>query len=403
MAELFKDIRYGSRMLLRTPVVSLAAILTIGLAIGGITFVAGGVYGLILRGLPFEDGDRLMRLSQLAPTGGSRRNLRVHDYVSWRERQTSFEGLAAFLLGDVEFADAEARPERYVGARVTASLFAEVNARPLLGRVFREEEDAGHVPPTIILGYRVWQDRYAGDADIIGKTARVDGISTEIVGVMPEGFRFPLLQEVWLPLGVDPVEVPRGQGPRLWVVGRLARDVSPGQAEAQMAVISNRLAAEYPETAGGVGASVRSYTVDFLPQEIIGLLWVEVAAALGVLFIACANVANLLLARATARVKEMAVRTAMGASRARIIRQLMIESTIIATIGGLLGLVLAFALIRELDGFSDAIRSPDWLVSPGVELPLVLFMVAMTLITSVAAGIVPAIKASAYGVCIIHW
>ena len=143
MAELFKDIRYGSRMLLRTPVVSLAAILTIGLAIGGITLVAGGVYGIILRGLPFEDGDRLMRLSQLAPTGGSRRNLRVHDYVSWRERQTSFEGLAAFQFTEVNLADAEARPVRYEGAHVTASLFSEVNARPLLGRLFREEEDGG--------------------------------------------------------------------------------------------------------------------------------------------------------------------------------------------------------------------------------------------------------------------
>jgi len=393
MAELFKDIRYGSRMLLRTPVVSLAAILTIGLAIGGITLVASGVYGVMLRGLPFEDGDRLMRLYQLAPTGGFPRNPRIHDFVSWRERQTSFEGLAAFNFIEVSLADAEARPERYAAAYVTASLFAEVNARPLLGRVFREEEDAGHSTPTIILGYRVWQDRYAGDPDIIGKTVRADGISTEIVGVMREGFRFPFWQDVWVPLGVDPVEVPRGRGPRLWVVGRLARDVSPGQAEVQMAVISNRLAAEYPETAGGVGAVVRSYSDDIMPPEIIGILWVEVAAALGVLLIACANVANLLLARATSRVKEMAVRTAMGASRARIVRQLMIESTIISMIGGILGLALAAGLIREFGGFWEGIEKPYW-VELGVETPVILVTVAVTLITSVAAGIVPAIKAS---------
>ncbi len=393
MAELFKDIRYGSRMLLRTPVVSLAAILTIGLAIGGITLVAGGVYGVILRGLPFEDGDRLMRLSQLAPTGGSRRNLRVHDYVSWRERQTSFEGLAAFLLTEVNLADAEARPVQYEGTRVTASLFSEVRARPLLGRVFHEGEDAGRAPPTIILGYRVWQERYAGDLDIIGKTVRVNGIVTEIVGVMPEGFRFPFAQDVWVPLGVDPLEVPRGQGPRLIVVGRLARDVSPTQAEAQMVVISDRLATEYPETTGGLGAAVRSYTGDFMPAEIIGLLWVEVAAALGVLIIACANVANLLLARATARVKEMAIRTAMGASRARIIRQLMVEATIIAMIGGILGLALAAGLTRELGGFMEIIERPYW-IEFGIETPVVLFTVAMTLVASVVAGIVPAVRAS---------
>ncbi len=393
MSELFKDISYGSRMLFRTPVVSLAAILTIGLAIGGITLVAGGVYVVILRGLPFEDGDRLMRLSQLAPSGGSLRDLRIHDYVSWRERQTSFDGLAAFHFTDVNLADSEARPVRYEGARVTASLFAEVNARPLLGRVFHEGEDAGHAPPTIILSYRVWQDRYAGDPDIIGRTVRANGISAEIVGVMPEGFRFPFMEDVWLPLGVDAVEVPRGQGPRMWVVGRLARDVSPGQAEAQMAVISNRLAVEYPQTRGGVGAVVRSYTGYFMPPELIGILWVEIAAAFGVLVIACANVANLLLARATARVKEMAIRAAMGASRARIIRQLMIEATIIAMIGGILGLALAAGLTRELGGFLEGIERPYWMVFR-LETPVVLFTLATMLLTSVAAGIVPAIRAS---------
>ena len=254
MAEFFRDVRSGSRALFRTPVVSLAAILTIGLAIGGITLEASGVYGMLLRGLPFEDGDRLMSLRQIASTDGAIRNLRIHDYLSWRERQTSFEGLAAFLFTEVNLADGEGRPERYESAHVTASFFTEVNARPALGRVFLDEEDTGHGPLSIILGYRVWQDRYAGSPDVIGRTVRANGRSAEIVGVMPEGFRFPFEHDVWLPLGVDPFETPRGAGLRVWVVGRLARDVTRTQAEAQLTGLSHGLAAEYPGSSGGLGA-----------------------------------------------------------------------------------------------------------------------------------------------------
>ena len=380
-------------MLLKTPVVSLAAILTIGLGIGGITLVFSGVYGVMLRGLPFEDGDRFVRVSQTVLSDGSRRTVSIHDYVDWREQQASFEDLAALLFADVNLADTEAHPGRYAGTRVTASLFPELNARPLMGRVFREEEDAGHGPPTIILSYHVWQDRYDGDPDIIGKTIRADGVPTTVVGVMPEGFRFPFDHDLWLPLGVDPGDVARGQGPRLWVMGRLKKNVSLAQAQAQMAVISNRLATQYPETSDGIGATVRPYTDEFMPPEIIGILWVEIVAALGVLFIACANVANLLLARSAARVKEMAIRTAVGATRARVIRQLMVEATIIALIGGIVGLILAVVLTNGLSGFLEAIEKPYW-IELGLETPIVLVTAATTLIAGVASGLVPAIKAS---------
>ncbi len=393
VADLFKDVRYGTRMLLKTPVVSLAAVLTIGLGIGGIALVAAGVYGMMLRGLPVEDGDRVMRVYGTVVATGEGRAIPIHDLVDWQAQQSSFEELAAFLWADVNLADTETHPQRYNGARVTANLFAALNTQPLLGRVFREEENAGHTAPTIILSYEVWRDRYGSDPDILDKTIRANGVPRTVVGIMPEEFRFPFDHDVWMPLGVDPRDVLRGRGPPMLVIGRLQKDVSAAQAQAQLEVIASRLATAYPETNEGLGTAVRPYVDAFMPSEITNILWVEVAAAIGVLFIACANVANLMLARSAARAKEMAIRTAVGASRARVIRQLLVEATIVGVVGGIVGLVLAVVLTNRLRGMFEVIEKPYWL-DIGIEIPIVLFIAATTLIASIASGIVPAIKAT---------
>ncbi len=169
MNELLKNFRYGLRMLYKTPGLSLVAIVTIALGVGAVTQNFSGFYGMLIRGLPFEDGDRLMSISEtLVADGITSRSVPIHDYVTWREQQTAFEDLAAFLNSSIILADMEERPERYQGTFVTAGMFSEVNARPLMGRLFLEDEDTGHAPPTIILGYSVWQNRYHGDPGIPG-------------------------------------------------------------------------------------------------------------------------------------------------------------------------------------------------------------------------------------------
>ncbi|MFB3112786.1 MAG: ABC transporter permease [Gemmatimonadales bacterium] len=395
MNELLKDFRYGLRMLYKTPGLSLVAIVTIALGVGAVTQNFSGFYGMLIRGLPFEDGDRLMSISEtLVADGITSRSVPIHDYVAWREQQTAFEDLAAFLNSSIILADTEERPERYQGTFVTAGMFSEVNARPLMGRLFLEDEDAGHAPPTIILGYSVWQNRYHGDPNIIGNTVRANGIATTIIGVMPEGFRFPFDNDLWVPLAIDPAEVPRGQGARVWVIGRLKRNVSPEQSRAQMAGIAQRLATEYPETNNGVGASVRPYVDEFMPTELLAMTWISMAAVFGVLIISCLNVANLLLARAAARVKEMAIRSALGASRGRVIRQLMVEAAILALIGGVAGMLIAATLIDMFNSFiAEGIEKPYWMEFRS-DAPILLFAVAMTLVASVASGVIPAFKAS---------
>ena len=393
MNGFWKDLRFGLRMLAKTPGASLVAIVVIALGIGGVTYTFSGVYGIMMRGLPFEGGDRLMSISHYLVADDITRNVPIHDYVDWREQQTAFDDLAAFAFRTINLADTEERPERYLGTAVTASMFAAVSARPLLGRVFRHEEDAGGTAPTVVLSYRVWQTRYGGDPEIIGKTIRANGRTTTVIGVMPVGFRFPFDNDLWVPLGLAPTELPRGQGSLLWVIGRLEEDVSLEQARSHMGGIAERLAVEYPETNQGVGTVVVSYPDALLPSELGAMSWVMLVGVFGVLFISCANVANLLLARAAVRAKAMAIRSALGASRARVIRQLMVEATIIALIGGALGVVLASVLIDSYTSMIEEIQTPYWF-DIRLDAPILFFAVAMTLVASIASGIVPAIKAS---------
>ncbi|MCH8145427.1 MAG: ABC transporter permease [Gemmatimonadetes bacterium] len=393
MNDFWKDLRYGLRMLAKTPGASLVAIVTIALGIGGVTYTFSAVYGIMMRGLPFEGGDRLMSISQYVVADDITRNAPIHDYVDWREQQSAFEDLAAFAFRTINLADTEQRPERYLGTAVTASMFAAVSARPLLGRVFRQEEDAGDLAPTIVLSYRVWQARYGGDPEIIGKTIRANGRTTTVIGVMPVGFRFPFDNDLWIPLGLTPTELPRGQGSLLWVIGQLEKGVSLGQARSHMGAIAERLAVEYPETNRGVGTVVVSYPDALLPSELGAMSWVMLAGVFGVLFISCVNVANLLLARAAVRAKEMAIRSALGARRARVIRQLMVEAAIIALIGGALGVILASVLIDVYTSMIQDIQTPYWF-DIRLDAPMLLFALAVTLVASVASGIVPAIKAS---------
>ncbi len=381
-------------MLRKTPGVSLMAILTVTLGVGGVINAASGVYGMMLRGLPFEEGERLMRISQSVPAEGiAGQNFSPHDLRDFRDQQTVFEDLAGFIFATINLADEQGRPERYLGTLVESGMFSEVATPPLMGRVLLPEEDAGTGARSIVISHRVWQTRYRGDPDILGKGIRANGVAATIVGVMPEGFGFPFDNDLWMPRGFDIADLARGEGERLWVIGRLKEGVSQGQAQAELDGIAARLASDFPETNAGIGIRIERYDDNFLPAEIKTLTWVSVAGVLGVLLISCANVVNLLLARSAVRVKEMAVRSAIGASRMRVIRQLMLEAAILVAIGGLGGIAFGAWLIGLFGSTMASVVKPHWIYFQ-FDLPVLYFAVAVIAVTSLVAGIVPALKAS---------
>ena len=393
MESFLTDLRYGVRMLLKTPGLSLVAVLTIALGVGLTTHTFSVVYGSMLRGLDFDAGTHLIAVAEDIPTQNSRGNgIPLLDVLDLRAEQTSFRGLAGYMQGNtVNLADEGAPPERYVGALVSASLFEQVDGVPLLGRVFTPEEDAGGAP-VVVIGYDVWQNRYAGALDIVGTDVRVNSELASIIGVMPEGFHFPFEEDVWLPLGLDPLEAQRG-GQRVQVVGRLLPGVTIDQATVQLQGIARRIAEEHPETNEGVGVWVQTFEDMMMPPQIVAVMWVMLVAVFGVLLIACFNVANLLLARAAVRSKEVAVRSALGADRGRLIRQLMLEAAILAAVGGALGVGLAWLGIEAFNAAILEIQKPYW-IDIRLDAPALAFTLAITAFASVAAGTLPAVRAS---------
>ncbi|MGD8868932.1 MAG: ABC transporter permease, partial [Gemmatimonadales bacterium] len=282
MESILKNVRYGVRMILRNPGLAVISIVALTLGIGLTTTMFSIVYGALYRGLPFEEAHRLMHLERnnLARDIESM-EVTIHDFVDWREQQTSFEGIAGFYQGTVNVAGSEGRPERYDGAFISANAFQLVGAQPLLGRLFREGEDRPEAEPVIILGYNAWRDRYASDPNVVGQVIRVNGEQTTIVGVMPEGFAFPIAEEVWVPLRMNPLEIERGEGYTLEVFGRLKDGVTLDQAQAEFSAIARRLESAYPETNEGVGVVMKPYTEEYIGDEPARLLWTMMVAVFG--------------------------------------------------------------------------------------------------------------------------
>ncbi len=394
MGMLWNDIRYGVRMLFKTPGLSLVAVITVALGVGLTTHTFSLVYGSLLKGLPYEGSERLMVLDRNKPSDGiENMPVTVHDFTDWRGEQTVFEDLGAVRRGTVNIADSDARPERFDGAFVSAGLFSQVGVQPLIGRGFTDEDDAGHTPPTIILGYDVWQNRYGGDPNILGQTIRANARATTIIGVMPQSFHFPFQEDVWMPLNLDPVQIPRDESSQVQVFGRLREGISVQEAATQMSGIGRRLATEHPQTNEGIGVNVYTFIEASMPAPIRAVLWMMLVAVFGVLLIACANVANLLLARALVRSKEVAIRSALGASRAQVIRQLLVEAMVISVLGGIIGIVLSHVGIGVFNAFLVDIEKPYW-IDIALHPPVLVFAIAVTLVSSVVAGTVPAFKAS---------
>ena len=389
----FQDLRYAARMVIKSPWLSATAIVALGLGIGVTATMFSIVYGALMRGLPFPDGDRILALAQVNPERDIRSQpASIHDFRDWREQQRSFQDLAAFYEGTVNVRWTD-RPERFDGAFVTAGVFPTLGVQPVLGRTFTEGEDTPGAPMRAILSWQVWQDRFGGDPGVLGEVVRVNGESGEVIGVMPEGFAFPATQDIWVPLRMDALALPRGQGTRLTVVGKLKEGVTQEQAATEFAGIAARLANDYPETNQGFGVRVTPFTELAMGGETSRLLYTMLAVVSMVLFIACANVANLLLARAAVRSKEVGIRTAMGATRSRVVSQMVAEALALALAGGALGAAVAWLGIEWFNRAIEGTDPPFFLVFR-VDLPILLFIFGVSVLAAVLAGGIPALKAS---------
>jgi putative ABC transport system permease protein len=387
------DLRHSARLLRRRPGLTLIAGLALTLGIGLTATIFSLVYGVVLRGLPVERPQEIMHVARTQPARGVRKmDATVHDFHDWRAQQRVFEDLAAFYTGTVNVSGTE-KPDRYAGGYMTASAFRALGVRPVLGRTFREGEDRPGAAPVIVLGYAVWRDRYGADPGVLGRTVRANGEPVTVIGVMPETFAFPFAQQVWLPLRLDPLALPRGEGQTVQVFGRLRAGVSPDEATTQMRAIARRLELEHPTTNEGVGAVVGPFVRQALLDQGVEVLYAMLGAVVLVLLVACANVANLLLSRAATRGKEVALRTALGASRARVAAQFLAEALALATVGGVLGTGVAWAGARLLDDAMTRDGVP-FFVDIRLDGAALLFVLATTLAVTLAAGLLPALQAS---------
>ncbi len=391
-----KDCRFGIRMMLKHPGLSLMAIGTFGLGIGLTTTVFRMVNGALWKGLPVEQADRIVAVERTDLSRNSAPiNITVHDYADWREQQTVFDGIALFgdWIATINLSESDGRPERYRGVESTANLFDVLRVNPVLGRTFREGEDLPGAEPVIIIGFDVWRDRYQFSPDALGRTVSVNGARRTIIGVMPEGFGFPDRQQAWMPMEYDPVGTPRGEGRQYVGVARLRDGVTLDEAKSQLAAIAARLERAYPETNQGIGATLDRFTVRFVGGAFKPLMLTMLGAVIGVLLIACSNVANLLLVRVTARVREVALRTALGATRIRVIRQFFVEVLVLAAIGGALGFALGDLGMASMNSLLQLSPPPFW-VTFDVDHRVTLFVIGMTTLAAVFSGVMPALKAS---------
>jgi predicted permease len=393
MRSLLRDVRYGVRSLLKSPGVAIVATLALTLGIGLTTTMFSIVYGALMKGLPYPDGDRVMTVTRANPVRGIQNSaLPIQDYFDFKKEQHTLNDLAATTSGTI-FVSGDEKAERFDGSWITANTFTTLGVRPLLGRDFRSGEDTPQGEKVAIIAYSTWKERYNGDPNILGKTIRVNGSPTTVVGVMPAGFAFPNNDKIWVPLQTDPLATKRGEGQFLTVFGKLKPNVSIDQGNVDFQTVAKRLATAYPESNQGFTADLQPFVDNYMGKEPRQLLLTMLGAVFFVLLIACANVANLLLDRAAHRTKEVGIRTALGASRSAVVRQFLAEALVLSLAATALGIIVAHF---GIDLFNRAIASQSvpFFIDIRLHPQVLLFTVAVAALTTLIAGAIPAIQSS---------
>jgi putative ABC transport system permease protein len=390
---LLQDLRFAVRLLVRDRWFTLVAVVTLALGIAANNAVFTFVNAVLIRGIPFKDGDRIVALG----TRDTRnRNLGVSflDFEDWRASARSFSDVCLFGQPTLNISDAGRAPERYNGAVISANIFRLLDVRPVLGPGFTDEDDKFGAPPRVVLGYGVWQTRYGGRRDIIGQSIRIDELLATVVGVMPPGMQFPPNTEVWLPMGQSTIV--RGQGRQVrsyQVIARLANGVTRAQAQGELSAIVARLAHDFPKTNEGIVPTMVPYNERQNGTQIKVVFWSLMGAVAFVLLIACSNVANLLLAKAANRARELSVRISLGASRWRIVRQLLVESVLLALVSGVVGFGLSVLGIRWFDAVTQDVGKPYYMEFR-LDAVVFSFFAAVCLATGVVFGLAPALHVS---------
>jgi putative ABC transport system permease protein len=394
MSQLFEaalqDLRYAGRILRKYPGFSLAIILTTALGIGANVTIFSVLNAVILEPLPFKDPDRLVRLTE-SNLGQNQVEspVSVPNFQDWQRQQSSFEEVSALELATFNLTG-RGEPQRVAAARITTNLVPMLGVAPALGRAFVAEEDR-----VVLLSDALWQKQFGGDRSIIDQTIQLNSENYTVVGVMPAGFQFNGARELWVPFVIDPQREPwraDRTNRNLFVFGRLKAGVTVGQATSEMDILGRRLEQQFPKSNTGWRVRVTSFYEWLVPKEVrMAMVGLFVAVSL-LLLIACANVANLLLASATTRQQEMATRAALGASPARLIRQLLIESLLLAGVGGLLGLGLAYWATKLIA--SGKLQNIGRLSETGIDGSVLGFTLFITLLTGLIFGLAPAWWAS---------
>jgi putative ABC transport system permease protein len=341
MYSLWQDLRFGIRMLLKHSGITFVVILALALSIGANTAIFSVVNAVLLRPLPFYEADQLVFLNETSKVMDEI-SISYPNFTDWRKQNTVFEKIGVYNRSSYNLIGV-GEAERIVTGQVSADLFSALRVNAALGRVFTNEEDQPGGAPVVVLSHGLWQRRFGGQASILNQSLTLNNKSYQVIGVMPQDFAYPSRVEMWVPVGQlsgQPSWQQRGNHPGLYGVARLKPRVTLAQAKAEMDKIGADLEKEYNDSNAGNGVGVRPLLEIFV-SDVRRALWVLFAAVGFVLLIACANIANLLLARSTSRQKEMAIRAAMGAGRWRIARQLLTESVLLSLVGGTIGLLLA--------------------------------------------------------------